>query len=165
MANESWASSPGVARSMRSNRRRDTRPELLVRRALFATGLRFRVDFAPGSNRRRRADIVFTRTRLAVFIDGCFWHGCPIHGTSPKLNADYWTPKLARNIERDRDTDQELRGDGWTVARYWEHEAPLSVAEEIRSLVIDLQESKTMSQPSSKSRDRAWQPSTTCSCG
>jgi len=139
MAKVSWASSLGVARSMQSNRRRDTRPELLVRRALFANGLRFRVDFAPGRNRRRRADIVFTRTRLAIFIDGCFWHGCPVHATTPKLNADYWRPKLERNVERDRETDEELRSEGWKVARFWEHEDPEAVVEAIRSLIAALE--------------------------
>ena len=98
---ESWASSDGVACSMRANRRRDTSPELALRRILHARGLRYRVDFAPlPTMRRRRADIVFTRQRLAVFVDGCFWHGCPEHATFPQRNADYWLPKLARNRER-----------------------------------------------------------------
>ena len=116
---------------MRSNRARDTGPELVVRRELFARGLRYRVDFAPGSNKRRRADIVFTRSRLAVFIDGCFWHGCRSHATYPKVNSDYWSPKLARNIERDRDTDCTLVTEGWSVRRYWEHESPAGVADDI----------------------------------
>ena len=86
----SWASTPGVARSMRANMHRDTKPELAIRRLLHARGLRYRVDMAPWSNKRRRADIVFTRRRLAVFIDGCFWHGCPEHATMPVTNAGYW---------------------------------------------------------------------------
>ena len=112
---------------MVANRRRDTSPELAVRRSLHALGLRYRVDFAPLGG-RRRADIVFTRQRIAVFIDGCFWHGCPDHATIPKRNASYWVPKLRRNIERDRETDSLLRAAGWTVLRYWEHEDALSVA-------------------------------------
>lgn len=112
---------------MRSNRSRDTKPEFAVRRLLHAAGLRYRVDFAPLGG-RRRADIVFTRQRIAIFIDGCFWHGCPEHATLPKRNAEYWLPKLQRNIERDRETVAALEGAGWTVMRFWEHEAPAMVA-------------------------------------
>ena len=129
----SWASSPGVARSMRSNRRRDTSPEIAVRRILHARGRRYRVDFAPGSNRRRRADIVFTRRRLAVFIDGCFWHGCPEHGEVPQSNRDYWKPKLARNIARDIETTRMLESEGWRVLRIWEHVSPEEAVERIEA--------------------------------
>ena len=132
-AGASWASSPGVARSMRSNRRRDTSPELAVRRLLHAKGRRYRVDFAPGSNRRRRADIVFTRRRLAVFIDGCFWHGCPEHGEVPQSNRDYWKPKLARNIARDIETTRMLESEGWRVLRIWEHVSPEEAVERIET--------------------------------
>lgn len=123
----SWASSIGSRHSMQANRRSDTCPELAVRRLLHASGLRYRVDYAPLGG-RRRADIVFTRKRVAVFIDGCFWHGCPEHATYPKRNSDYWLPKLARNIERDREMDRLLRDAEWTVLRFWEHEAPADVA-------------------------------------
>lgn len=116
---------------MLGNRRRDTAPELAVRRRLHAAGLRYRVDFAPTSRKRRRADIVFTRLRIAIFIDGCFWHGCPKHRTSPKANSDYWGPKLLRNVERDRETTAALLADGWIVLRYWEHEDPAVVAADI----------------------------------
>ena len=126
----SWASTEGSRNSMRSNRRRDTSPELAVRRLLHAAGLRYRVDFAPLGG-RRRADIVFTRQHVAEFIDGCYWHGCPDHATFPKRNSDYWLPKLARNVERDRETDQSLREAGWTVLRFWEHESPDDVARRI----------------------------------
>lgn len=126
----SWASTEGSRNSMRSNRRRDTLPELAVRRRLHAAGLRYRVDFAPLGG-RRRADIVFTRQHVAEFIDGCYWHGCPDHATFPKRNSDYWLPKLARNVERDRETDQSLREAGWTVLRFWEHESPDDVARRI----------------------------------
>ena len=107
---------------MLGNRSRDTQPELLVRRALHARGLRFRVDLRPEATLRTRADIVFTRRRIAVYIDGCFWHGCPLHGTSPKANADYWMPKLARNVERDREATVALEALGWVVLRFWSHE-------------------------------------------
>lgn len=120
---ESWATSEGTRKSMLSNKRRDTTTEIAVRRELFRRGLRYRVDLAPVPALRRRADIVFTRARVAVFVDGCFWHGCPIHGTAPKRNADYWRPKLAANVSRDRDTDRRLTDAGWLVLRVWEHEA------------------------------------------
>ncbi len=131
-AGGSWASSPGVAKSMRSNTHRDTRPELAIRRLLHARGLRYRVDMAPWSNKRRRADIVFTRQRLAVFVDGCFWHGCPEHATLPMRNADYWRPKLAKNIERDRETTAMAEAEDWRVLRIWEHVPP----EEAVQLII-----------------------------
>lgn len=116
---------------MQANRRRDTAPELAVRRILHATGLRYRVDFRVTPELRVRADIVFTRHRIVVFIDGCFWHVCPQHGTSPKANSDYWGPKLARNIQRDREADEALKSAGWQVLRYWEHEDPTVVAAQI----------------------------------
>ena len=117
---------------MQANRARDTSPELAVRRLLHAAGLRYRVDYAPLGG-RRRADIVFTRQRIAVYIDGCFWHGCPDHGTLPKTNTDYWLPKLQRNVERDGETDTLLTEAGWTALRFWEHETASTVA----GMIID----------------------------
>jgi len=116
---------------MLGNRSRDTKPELLVRRALHARGLRFRVDLRPEATLRTRADIVFTRRRIAVYIDGCFWHGCPTHGTAPKSHGEYWTPKLARNIERDRESTAALEALGWLVLRFWSHEPVAEVVERI----------------------------------
>lgn len=102
---------------------RDTRPEIALRRALHASGARYRVDAPlPLPGVRRRADVLFSRARLAIFVDGCFWHGCPAHGTAPRANASWWREKLARNRARDRDTDTRLRDAGWTVIRVWEHE-------------------------------------------
>ncbi|GAB3796023.1 very short patch repair endonuclease [Humibacter antri] len=135
MAAESWATSAGTRKSMLANKRRDTAPEIAIRRLLHARGLRYRVDFAPVPGVRRRADIVFTRVRVVVFIDGCFWHGCPVHATHPKQNAEYWGPKLAKNMERDRDTDRRLEAAGWRVFRYWEHETPEAVAERVSAVV------------------------------
>ena len=123
-----WASSDAARRTMRGNRRRDTAPELAVRRLLHAAGLRYRVDAQPLAGLRRRADIVFRRRRLAVFIDGCYWHGCPEHGTTPSTNRDYWSSKVAANRARDEDTNARLTDAGWQVARYWEHEPPAAVA-------------------------------------
>lgn len=121
---------------MQANRSRDTSPELAVRRLLHAQGFRYRVDMRPDKALRRRADIVFTKQRIAVFIDGCFWHGCPEHGTrSFKTNADYWNPKIARNIKRDVDTTEQLRAAGWTVLRFWEHTASVEVADSVMSAV------------------------------
>jgi len=116
----SWASSPASRKTMLANRRKDTSPELRIRRELHARGHRFRVDFAP-VNPRRRVDIVFTRVRLAVFVDGCFWHRCPSHYVEPKSNAEYWRPKILRNTQRDAEVGEELKGAGWDVLRIWEH--------------------------------------------
>ncbi len=113
---------------MVANRRRDTQPELKVRRILHARGLRYQVDSRPSASVRSRADIVFTRRRIAVFIDGCFWHSCPLHATQPVTNSDYWAPKLARNAMRDQAVTQALKAEGWTVLRFWEHEDPVAVA-------------------------------------
>ena len=121
---------------MLANRRRDTSIELAVRRLLHAAGARYRVDFAPDpTSRRRRADIVFTRAKVAVFMDGCFWHGCPEHFVPPESNADYWGPKIARNMERDRETTAALEAIGWTVLRFWEHEDPRDVKARILAAV------------------------------
>ena len=116
------ASSPQVRAVMRANRRRDTGPELALRRGLHARGLRYRVDVPLPFDRRRRADIVFPRLRVAVYVDGCFWHGCPDHGPTPRSNTDFWLAKIARNRARDADTDVRLEAEGWTVLRYWEHD-------------------------------------------
>jgi DNA mismatch endonuclease (patch repair protein) len=103
---------------------RDTGPEILLRRRLHAHGLRYRVHVRPVPTIRRTADIVFTRKRVAVFVDGCFWHACAEHGTLPQRNAEFWAAKLRRNVERDTDTDRRLADAGWTIVRIWEHENP-----------------------------------------
>ncbi|WP_392467836.1 DNA mismatch endonuclease Vsr [Arsenicicoccus cauae] len=115
------ASSESVARRMSSARRRDTGPEVLLRRELHRRGRRFRVVYPVPGNKRRTIDIAFTRQRLAVFVDGCFWHRCPIHGTHPKANALWWDAKLGANMARDAETDALLSAAGWTVLRIWEH--------------------------------------------
>lgn len=117
----SWASTPGSRASMQANRGRDTAPELAVRRRLHAMGLRYRVSVRPVQNLRRTADIVFARARIAVFIDGCFWHGCPEHYQAPVRNGDFWLAKRTRNRERDAETDASLTAAGWTPLRFWEH--------------------------------------------
>ena len=108
---------------MKANRRTDTKPELALRHALHRLGYRYRKDYRLDldSGRRVRPDIVFTARKLAVFVDGCFWHACPEHGSKPKANEWYWSPKLVRNVERDRTNDAALMLAGWTVVRLWEH--------------------------------------------
>ncbi|MGD8202145.1 very short patch repair endonuclease [Ornithinimicrobium sp. W1679] len=124
----SFASTPGVRGRMQVQRTRDTAPEMALRRALHSMGLRYRVDRAPLPGLRRRADIVFGPAKVAVFVDGCFWHGCPEHGTAARVNADYWSAKIERNRVRDADTDARLFADGWTVVRVWEHTPPAEAA-------------------------------------
>ncbi|MEU1972863.1 very short patch repair endonuclease [Microbacterium sp. NPDC019599] len=128
---DSWASSENVRRAMLGNRRRDTTPELRVRRLVHAAGLRYRVDVRPVSTVPTRADIVFSKRRIAIFIDGCFWHSCPEHGVAPKTNVAYWRPKLERNRTRDRTVTTALQSHGWMVLRFWEHEDPGAVARAI----------------------------------
>ena len=114
--------------------KRDTAPELAVRRAAHA--LRYFVDGPPLRGVRRRADLVFPRLRIAVFVDGCFWHGCPCHGNRPRHNGDWWREKIERNRRRDQDTDRRLAETGWTVVRAWEHDDPAAVAATIAAEVI-----------------------------
>ena len=114
---------------------RDTGPELALRRYLHARGLRYRVDLPLPFNRRRRADIAFLRERVAVMVDGCFWHGCPDHHRPPKRNADWWDAKIKRNQARDADTDRRLRDLGWLPVRVWEHENPREAADRVEAIV------------------------------
>ncbi len=125
------ASSPAALRRMQTARQRDTRPELAVRSELHRRGLRFYVDRAPIRPLRRRADIVFPRRKIAVFIHGCFWHGCPEHGTWPRENAAWWRAKIERNKVRDHDTTRRLTAAGWTVVTAWEHESPTDVVDRV----------------------------------
>lgn len=118
----SFASSPAVRKRMQQVRRRDTAEELTLRSLLHERGLRYRVDARPLPDFRRRADIVFPRAQLAVFVDGCFWHGCREHRCRLKTNAPWWRTKLAANSRRDRDTNRRLSEAGWEVVRFWEHD-------------------------------------------
>jgi DNA mismatch endonuclease (patch repair protein) len=120
---------------MQGNRKRDTRPELALRSELHRRGLRYRIDAKPLESLRCRADIVFRGQKVAIFVDGCFWHGCPEHGSRPKTNSSYWNAKIARNVERDRLNDAELSGAGWIVVRVWEHELPSDAANRIALLL------------------------------
>lgn len=119
-----------VTRQMKRMPRKDSGPEIRLRRSLHRRGLRFRVQAAlPG-----RPDIVFPRAKIAVFVDGCFWHRCPEHSTLPKNNREWWTTKLARNVERDREKDDALRELGWEPIHVWEHEDPEIAAAEIENM-------------------------------
>lgn len=131
-----FASSAAAARRMSGQRRRNTDPELTLRRALHRRGLRYLVHRRPLPQLRREADVVFLRAKVAVFVDGCFWHGCPDHGRRVHTtNNWYWPEKIARNQERDADTDQRLRAAGWAVIRCWEHENADDIAEHVQETV------------------------------
>jgi DNA mismatch endonuclease (patch repair protein) len=122
---------------MRSNKSRDTKPELALRSAVHALGLRYRVSAKPLAGLRRTADLVFPRARVAVFLDGCFWHGCPEHHTVATANAQFWAEKVEGNRARDRDTDGRLADAGWVSVRVWEHEDPQVAAQRVEQTVRD----------------------------
>jgi DNA mismatch endonuclease (patch repair protein) len=128
-------SSEAAGRRMKATRRRDTQAEMRLRHELWRLGLRYRVDAAPLANGRRRADILFPRAKVAVFVDGCFWHSCPDHRSWPAANRTWWQTKLLANQARDRSTDAELTGAGWSVVRVWEHEDPTTAAVKIAEAV------------------------------
>ncbi|ART68316.1 very short patch repair endonuclease [Mycobacterium dioxanotrophicus] len=134
------ASSEIVRSRMSRQRRRDTQPELLVRRILHSRGIRYRVDGNPEADLRCKADILWRQLHMAVFIDGCFWHGCPDHATRPKANEQWWAHKLDGNIRRDRRMDAELAARGWKVLRFWEHEDPVAVADAICAQLVALRD-------------------------
>lgn len=134
--NRSWASTPAVRARVQRQPTRDTAPELRLRRALHASGLRYRVDAPPVPGLRRRADIVFGPAKVAVFVDGRFWHGCPHHGARiPHANPGYWTGKVALNRGRDADTDRQLADAGWLSVRVWEHEDVSAAAQRVADTV------------------------------
>lgn len=134
---------------MAAIRRADTQLEVAVRSALHRAGYRFRKDLlVRTSTLKARPDIVFTRTRLAVFVDGCFWHSCPVHGSRPQRNTDYWNPKLERNVARDREQDEALIADGWHVLRFWEHEDVVDIVAAVAHAVDRVSVSATTSRRS-----------------
>jgi len=132
---ESWASSPEARARMQSNKSRDTKPELALRSAVHARGLRYRVSAKPLAGVRRTADLVFPRAKVAVFLDGCFWHGCPEHHTVASANAKFWADKVDGNRRRDRDTDGRLAEAGWVSVRVWEHEDASEAARRVEEIV------------------------------
>ncbi|MDH6703552.1 DNA mismatch endonuclease Vsr [Kitasatospora sp. MAA19] len=131
----SWASSAAVRASMQGNRNKDTKPELRLRSLLHKQGFRYRVAARPLPELRRTADVVFPRLKVAVFVDGCYWHGCPEHLRASSKNAEFWRAKIEGNQARDAETDRLLREAGWTVIRVWEHEDPAEAAARIAGVV------------------------------
>jgi len=121
--------------------RRESAPERALRSLLHARGLRFRKDHAPLPGLRCRADLTFTRDRLVVFVDGCFWHRCPQHGSSPKANGAWWRSKLDGNVARDRRNDKALRAAGWTVLRLWAHESTEAMADVVQDALEEARRS------------------------
>jgi DNA mismatch endonuclease, patch repair protein len=148
----SWSSSAGNRRSMLGNRNRDTSPELALRKLVHAAGFRYRVAAKPLPKMRRTADMVFRPVKVAVFIDGCYWHGCSEHFVLPKTNTEYWRTKIERNMERDGDTDAQLRAAGWTVLRFWEHEQADLCASVVCSTVAARRGTSTASEAGSHDR-------------
>ncbi len=120
---------------MRAQRERNTGIERAIRSLLHARGLRFRIHRRLLKGSRREVDVVFPGAKVAVFVDGCFWHGCPDHGTWPRNNAEFWRQKIEGNVRRDRDTDVRLEAEGWTVVRVWEHDLPEPAVQTIVDLV------------------------------
>ncbi|WP_184987610.1 very short patch repair endonuclease [Sphaerisporangium rubeum] len=132
-------SSPGVSARMSKQRRRDTGPEVSIRKLLHASGLRYRVAWSIPGMKRRSIDIAFTRAKVAIFVDGCFWHSCPEHATRPAVNDTWWSEKLAKNVARDMATNEHLKQAGWRVIRIWEHEDPSRAVERIVEAVTRAQ--------------------------
>lgn len=135
-------SSADASRRMARVRQKDTDAEIALRRELFRLGLRYRVDYVVFSKPRRVADIAFPGLKIAVFVDGCFWHGCPIHATWPKRNAELWKQKIEANRARDADTTERLREAGWTVLRVWRHESAVEAAATISQEVTNAKHKK-----------------------
>ncbi|MET8227440.1 very short patch repair endonuclease [Streptomyces sp. NPDC004082] len=146
---EAVPSSPAVSARMSRQLSRDTAPEVAVRRLLHASGLRYRVNVPVPGVPRRTIDIVFGKEKIAVFMDGCFWHGCPQHATHPKANAEWWRAKLEKNMARDRETTAHLRAAGWTVLRFWEHESAEDVARHVTAALASKRRPPTESGPPS----------------
>jgi DNA mismatch endonuclease (patch repair protein) len=139
-------SSAAALRRMQAAKPKDTVPEKAIRSAIHRRGLRYRVDAKPLKELNRRADIIFRSIKVAVFIDGCFWHGCPIHGTQAKANAEFWRVKIRQNRERDADTNKRLEEAGWKVIRIWEHEDPEDASEKIYNIIRQCRSAQAQSK-------------------
>ncbi|MCV7199968.1 very short patch repair endonuclease [Mycobacterium angelicum] len=126
---------PATSQRMSAQSSQDTKIEVQLRSLLHGRGLRYRVHQRPLRGLRRAGDVVFSRAKVAVFVDGCFWHGCPTHGTWPKRNSQFWREKIEANVRRDRDTDAALKQAGWVAVRVWEHEDPAEAADRVTALV------------------------------
>ena len=133
---------------MQANKSHDTGPEMALRRELFKRGMRYRVGLAPLKGFRRTVDIAFTRAKVAVLVDGCFWHGCPEHRRPPKTHSDYWESKVRHNMERDHQTTQMLQDAGWQVIRLWEHETVQNMADLVMNAVRHVDAGKSSARSS-----------------
>jgi DNA mismatch endonuclease (patch repair protein) len=119
-------------------RQKGTDAEVALRREMYRIGLRYRIDYEVLRKPRRVADIAFPRQKIAIFVDGCFWHGCPEHATWPKRNAEFWQQKIEGNRKRDADTSERLRSVGWTVLRFWSHESPIEAARAVARVIVTI---------------------------
>jgi DNA mismatch endonuclease (patch repair protein) len=146
------AVTPSTTRRMARTVQRDNMGERALRSALHRRGLRFRLHRRIVEGTRRTADIVLPRVKVAIFLDGCFWHGCPQHATSPKNNANWWRAKIDSNIARDRDTNQRLAALGWIVLRFWTHEDFESVADRIVAIVNEQRRSRGHHRPARRGK-------------
>lgn len=146
-------SSPETSHRMAKVRQKGTDAEIALRRELYRIGLRYRVDYAVLKKPRRVADVAFPGLRIAIFVDGCFWHGCPEHATWPKSNAEFWRQKIEANRLRDADTNERLRALGWTVLRFWEHESPIGAAATVAETVAKARSKRRASLKGSKKHE------------
>lgn len=140
-------SSPDASRRMAKVRQKETGAEVALRQEMYRIGLRYRVDYEVLRKPRRVADVAFPGRKIAVFVDGCFWHGCPEHATWPKQNAEFWREKIEANQRRDADTNERLRSLGWTVLRFWSHESPNEASRTIAHMVAKVDTERRTSPP------------------
>ncbi len=140
-------SSSDASRRMAKVRQKETGAEVALRQEMYRIGLRYRVDYEVLRKPRRVADVAFPGRKIAVFVDGCFWHGCPEHATWPKQNAEFWREKIEANRRRDADTNERLRSLGWTVLRFWSHESPNEAARTVAHMVAKVDTERRTSPP------------------
>ena len=133
------SSSQNASLRMAKVRQTDTDAELALRREMYRIGLRYRIGYEVLRKPRRVADVAFPGRKIAVFVDGCFWHGCPEHATWPKRNADFWRQKIEANRQRDADTNARLQANGWTALRFWSHESPIEAAKTVARVVAKVE--------------------------
>lgn len=146
--------SPETSRRLAKVRQKGTDAELALRREMHRIGLRYRIDYEVLKKPRRVADVAFSGRKIAVFVDGCFWHGCPEHATWPKRNAEFWREKIEANQRRDADTNDRLRSLGWTVLRFWSHEPPTEAARTVARAVALADSKHRVASPSANEKNR-----------
>ena len=146
-------SSSDVSRRMAKVRQKGTGAEVALRQEMYRIGLRYRVDYEVLRKPRRVADVAFAGRKIAVFVDGCFWHGCPEHATWPKQNAEFWREKIEANRRRDADTNDRLRSLGWTVLRFWSHESPAEAAKAVARVVAKVDTEHRVSSPGTNEKN------------